>query len=259
MSDENISAVSSKIPNPWPQNMEMWLTVIDSQFDIHGITQQQTKFHYVVGALTPDLADRLRHIICKPPSEKPYTALRKAIIKLTALTDRQRYMALMRDVELGDRSPSQFLQYLENLIGDSKFFDGFFRAFLGNFSRWCRQYLPLFRHLQRYANLLRSPTKSRNHIDGVSGVLNVPISALLWRCTLDDWHGMQHRVHCRTSFRRPSQAKRSFIRRMEAWMPGFASTCRSSKFFFRGKQAQQASVRLLIDRRPHGCCHQRAR
>ncbi len=40
-------------------------------------------------------------------------------------------MALMR--ELGDRSPSQFLQHLENLIGDSKFDDGFLRqAFLGN-------------------------------------------------------------------------------------------------------------------------------
>ncbi len=119
MSDEKISAVSLKVPNPWPQNMEMWLTVIGSQFVIHGITQGLTKFHYVVGALTPDLADRLQHIICKLPSEKPYTTLREAIIKLTALTDRQRYMALMRDVELGDRSPWEFLQHLENLIGDS--------------------------------------------------------------------------------------------------------------------------------------------
>ncbi len=106
MSDEKNAAVSPKIPNPWSENMEMWLTVIDSQFVTRGITQEVTKFHYVVGALTPDLADRLRHIICKLPSEKPYTTLREAIIKLPALTDRQRYMALMRDVELGDRSPS---------------------------------------------------------------------------------------------------------------------------------------------------------
>ncbi len=48
-------------------DMDMWLTVVDSQFVTHGIAQELTKFHYVVGALTPDLADRLRHIICNPP------------------------------------------------------------------------------------------------------------------------------------------------------------------------------------------------
>ncbi len=62
-----------------------------------------------------------------------------------------------------------------------------------------------------------------------TGVLNVPIGALLWRCTLDDWHRMQHRVHSWTSFCRPSQAKRSIIRRMDVWMPGCANPCRFSK------------------------------
>ncbi len=100
MSDEEISAISPKIPNLWLENMEMWLTIIDSQCVTRSITQELTKFHYVVGVLTPDIADRLQHIICKPPSEKPYTALRQAIITFTVLTDRQRYMALMRDVEI---------------------------------------------------------------------------------------------------------------------------------------------------------------
>ncbi len=64
MPDDVISAVSQNIPNPWPENMEMWLTVVDSQFITRGITQELKKFHYVAGALTPDLADRLRHITC---------------------------------------------------------------------------------------------------------------------------------------------------------------------------------------------------
>ncbi len=59
MTDEKISAVSPKIPNPWPGNMKMRLTVIDSQIVTHGITQELTKFDYFVGALTTDLADRL--------------------------------------------------------------------------------------------------------------------------------------------------------------------------------------------------------
>ncbi len=57
MSDEAISAVFPKVPNPWPENMDMWLTVIESQYVTRGITQELTKFHYIVGALTPVLAD----------------------------------------------------------------------------------------------------------------------------------------------------------------------------------------------------------
>ncbi len=140
MSHEVILAFSPKIPNPWPDNTEMWLTAVYFQIITHGITQGLTKFHYIVGTLTPDLAHRLRHFICLPPSEKPYTALREAIVKLTALANRQRYFALLIGVELGDRSPSQFLRHLRNLIGDSKVDDGFLRqTFLGKLSCQCRQ------------------------------------------------------------------------------------------------------------------------
>ncbi len=53
-------------------------------------------------------------------------------MKLTALSDRQRYMALMSDVELGDRTSPQLLRHLEKLIGNSRFDDGFLRqALLG--------------------------------------------------------------------------------------------------------------------------------
>ncbi len=53
-------------------------------------------------------------------------------MKLTALSDRQRYMALMSDVELGDQTPPQLLRHLEKLIGNSRFDDGFLRqALLG--------------------------------------------------------------------------------------------------------------------------------
>ncbi len=71
MPDEAISAVSPKIPNPWPENMDIGLTVVESQFVTRGITQELAKFHYIVGTLTSDLADRLQHIICNPPTRSP--------------------------------------------------------------------------------------------------------------------------------------------------------------------------------------------
>ena len=115
---EQVSAVSLKLPPPWINDMEMWLHVVESQFVIRGITKELTKFHYVVGALTPDLASRLRQIIFKPPDSDPYTALRAEILKQTTLSERQRYAALMRDIELGDSRPSQLLQRLQAVAGE---------------------------------------------------------------------------------------------------------------------------------------------
>ncbi len=66
-----------------------------------------------------------------PLVKKLYTALRESTIRLTVLADRQRFMTLMRDVELGDRSPSQLLRHMGNLIGNCQFDDGFVpQAFL---------------------------------------------------------------------------------------------------------------------------------
>jgi hypothetical protein len=115
---EQISAVSLKLPPPWMNDMEMWLHVVESQFVTRGITKELTKFHYVVGALTPDLASRLRKIIFKPPDTDPYKALKAEILKQTTLTERQRYAALMRDIDLGDGRPSQLLQRLQAVAGE---------------------------------------------------------------------------------------------------------------------------------------------
>ena len=54
--NDKISAVSLKLPPPWMNHMEMWLHVVESQFVTRGITQELSKFHYVVAALTLDLA-----------------------------------------------------------------------------------------------------------------------------------------------------------------------------------------------------------
>ena len=116
---ELISAVSLKLSPLWMNDMEMWLHVVESQFVTRGITQELTKFHYVVAALTPDLASRLRQIIFKPPSTDPYKALKAEILKQTTLTERQRYAVLMRDIELGDGRPSQLLQRLQAVAGET--------------------------------------------------------------------------------------------------------------------------------------------
>lgn len=50
--------------------------------------------------------------------ENPYTALRDEILKQTSLSELQRYVAMLREVELGDGRPSQLLYQLQSLAGD---------------------------------------------------------------------------------------------------------------------------------------------
>ncbi len=84
--------------------------------------------------------------------------MREVIMEFTALSDRQLYMALMGDVELGDRIPSQFLQHLEKLIRERNFADGFLRQiFLGKLPPLAQTVLAV---VPASANFLRSPTRS---------------------------------------------------------------------------------------------------
>lgn len=85
---DRISAISMKLPPLWGKDIGMWLHVVESQFITRRISQELTKFHYVVAALTPDLVSRLRPVIFKPPDANPYETLKAAILKQTTLTER---------------------------------------------------------------------------------------------------------------------------------------------------------------------------
>ena len=111
----DVFAVSVKIQPPWKSDIEAWLSVVESQFASKGIVAEKTKFHHVVASLTEDLVARLRHIIVAPPAESPYTVLKTALIRQSAITSTQRYNALFNEEELGDERPSQLLQRLQAL------------------------------------------------------------------------------------------------------------------------------------------------
>nr|VZH96018.1 unnamed protein product [Spirometra erinaceieuropaei] len=108
------------LPSVWLGDIALWLRTVESRFALRQITREDTKFHYVVAALPMDIATDLRDIIDCPPTEAPYTALKKALISRISLSTQKRLQRLISEEDLGDRKPTQLLRRLEQLADGQK-------------------------------------------------------------------------------------------------------------------------------------------
>lgn len=110
-----ISAISLKLPPFWPADPGLWFAQVEAQFATRSISVEKTKFDYVIASLSPDTATEVRDLILTPPTETPYTTLKQELIKRTGGSSQQKMQKLLKDVELGDRKPSQLLRRMRQL------------------------------------------------------------------------------------------------------------------------------------------------
>ncbi|XP_059060202.1 uncharacterized protein LOC131853351 [Achroia grisella] len=116
MSSE-IFKVAIKVPPFWPEEPEIWFAQVERQFAISKITNDLTKFNYVIGQLDQQFSKEVKDVIINPPVEGKYDKLKSELVKrLTASKDKKVKQLLMHE-ELGDRKPSQFLRHLQSLAG----------------------------------------------------------------------------------------------------------------------------------------------
>ena len=114
-----VAAVSLKLPTFWPERTAVWFVKAEAQFHTHGISQDETKFHYITAALDQDTATRVLDLLQQPPAANKYEALKTTAIRL-ALTDGRPSAAarLLHMPGLGDDKPSQLMDRMLALLGD---------------------------------------------------------------------------------------------------------------------------------------------
>ncbi|XP_078051338.1 uncharacterized protein LOC144477487 [Augochlora pura] len=115
----SVDRVAVRIPEFYPNDPEMWFSMVESSFDASGITAEKTKFGYIVGALNPRYAAEVRDIIMDPPAQDPYRRLKTEFIRRLSSSQEQKTRRLLEREEIGDRKPSQFLRHLRELAGST--------------------------------------------------------------------------------------------------------------------------------------------
>ena len=112
-----LAAVQIKLPPFWPKDPALWFAQIEAQFLTRGITVSKTKFDHVVSCLAPEYATEVRDLLLEPPGEQPYETLKAQLTKRTSASEQRRIQELLSTEELGDRTPSQMLRRIQQLLG----------------------------------------------------------------------------------------------------------------------------------------------
>ncbi|XP_071043870.1 uncharacterized protein [Parasteatoda tepidariorum] len=113
--DTEVMRVAVETPPVWRDNIELWFSNIESQFEIATITADGTKFHHVVSALDSELSSFVSDIIKNPPAEDSYVALKKRLIDQFSDSESARIRILLSDMSLGDLRQSQLLHKMTHL------------------------------------------------------------------------------------------------------------------------------------------------
>lgn len=106
----------AKLPQFWREEPEIWFIQVESSFEIAGITQDATKYQYMLSNLDPSILFVVKDIILNPPHDA-YAALKARIIKHFAESDEGQLKKLLGGLELGDEKPSHLLQKMKGLAG----------------------------------------------------------------------------------------------------------------------------------------------
>ena len=107
-----IAAVHLKLPPFWPADLAIWFTQVESQFATRNIIQLKTRFHYVIAALDPEVAAKVRDLVLiysHEPEDAPYDKLRSELIKRMEASEQRRLQQLLTAEELNDSKPTQLL------------------------------------------------------------------------------------------------------------------------------------------------------
>lgn len=110
--------VALRLPPFWPEEPDIWFAQIEAMFEYAGVTNDFTKYNYVVGHLDLQFLKEVKDIIMSPRAINRYEKLKTELLRrLSASQERKVKQQLMYKEELGDQKPSQFLRHLQRLAG----------------------------------------------------------------------------------------------------------------------------------------------
>jgi hypothetical protein len=93
----------------WAKGSAEWFTLAEAQFSLDGITEERTKFYYVLSQPDHHYAMEVQDILTSLLQQDPYTKLKTELVNRLFPSRERRARQLFTFEEMGDRKPSQFL------------------------------------------------------------------------------------------------------------------------------------------------------
>lgn len=112
-----VNRVGIRIPQFWAEKPALWFNQLECQFNLNGITQDATKYWYVISHLDNRYVQEIEDIITAPPENDKYLKVKTELTNRLSSSQQQRIKQLLEHEEMGDRTPSQFLRHLKTLAG----------------------------------------------------------------------------------------------------------------------------------------------
>lgn len=113
----DVFRVGVRLPPFWPDEPAVWFAQVEGHFMLSKISDDKTKFYYIVSQLEHRYAAEVKDIIISPPAGCSYETLKVELIKRLSQSREKEVKQLLTHEELGDRRPSQFLRHLRHLAG----------------------------------------------------------------------------------------------------------------------------------------------
>ena len=107
MTDAN--TVSLKLPPFWPAQATVLFLQAESQFHVHGIVADETKYHYIIGVLNQATASHLVDFLSHPLSSNQYNALKTHLLTTFGLSHHKCVAHLPHLCGLCDHKPSDLM------------------------------------------------------------------------------------------------------------------------------------------------------
>jgi len=116
MPENEVQAVSLKLPTFWPEQPQVWFVQAEAQFNLRNITADDTKYHYLVAALDQATAKRVIDLLSSPPANDKYQALKDRLNDTYGLSEFERGTRLLHVPALGDDKPSVLMDNMLALM-----------------------------------------------------------------------------------------------------------------------------------------------
>ena len=98
-------------------DVKPWFNQIETQFDLHQITDDDERYRLTCAALSGEVASDVRDILLQPFLTHKYENLKAIPIERRGLTTPERVNKVISGEKLGSDIPSRFLRRLQKTAG----------------------------------------------------------------------------------------------------------------------------------------------